>query len=381
MRKIRKEHKDFKKNLAKSVVALNYFTHDCSRSDPCSFFFVLWFSVKLLFCVFVGVRLILDAGHRPWKTSVHRVRYSASNPANTHTWYWALIGGITDRIRTLSSTENQLDTGCFRRSQTDGRTDPRQVSCVAALFVSRLSDCSTWTLERHVWWYQNVFVHGSEHGWRPVTLALIRWHQSIISLVLFISYVALLLSLVATSCYHRSGCWGRLCSVLFCLSYLRLKCLQIVSYFFKKPCWYFVSWPLVLRLAVCLVAMFVGRASPSGAAISPLAATAKGGKFSVEELYGFNKKAKASKGNSGNAEKGHGNKETKSNEITEREEAILAAQILEAARRLMERRRLEIYLKECDVIMEHNNMPYRWDRWLHRDSWTEHKPLQTFQLD
>lgn len=105
--------------------------------------------------------------------------------------------------------------------------------------------------------------------------------------------------------------------------------------------------------------MFVGRASPSGAAISPLGATAKGGKFSVEELYGFNKKAKASKGNSGNAEKGHGKKETKSNEIKEREESILAAQILEAARRLMERRRLEIYLKECDVIMEHNNMPYR----------------------
>lgn len=112
-------------------------------------------------------------------------------------------------------------------------------------------------------------------------------------------------------------------------------------------------------MAVSPSAMFVGRASPSGAAISPLAATAKGGKFSVEELYGFNKKVKMSKGNSAKAERDHGQKETKSKEIKEREESILAAQILEAARRLMERRRLEIYLKECDVMMEHKNMPYR----------------------
>ncbi|KAI3375652.1 hypothetical protein L3Q82_003717 [Scortum barcoo] len=44
--------------------------------------------------------------------------------------------------------------------------------------------------------------------------------------------------------------------------------------------------------------------------------------------------------------------------MKEKEESMLASQILEAARRLMERRRLEIYLKECDVTMETSNMPY-----------------------
>lgn len=377
MRKVRKEHKDFKKNLAKSVVALNYFTHDCSRSDPCLFFFVLWFSVKLLFCVFVGVRLILDAGHRPWKTSVHRVRCSASNPANTHTWYWALIGGITDRIRTLSSTENQLDTGCFRRSQTDGPTAGELCCCPVCLPTVRLFHMNSWASRLVV----SKCLCSRVRAW--LTSCYTCFDQ-MTSKHHFFSPFSFLRGFAAFPPRHflLPPIW-LLGTIVFrpALSQLRLKCLQIVSYFFKKPCWYFVSWPLVLRLAVCLVAMFVGRASPSGAAISPLAATAKGGKFSVEELYGFNKKAKASKGNSGNAEKGHGNKETKSNVITEREEAILAAQILEAARRLMERRRLEIYLKECDVIMEHNNMPYRWDRWLRRDSWTEHKPLQAFQMD
>lgn len=146
--------------------------------------------------------------------------------------------------------------------------------------------------------------------------------------------------------------------------YISLRqCLQIVFFFFfyfLKSRWYFVSWLRCLSSAVCLLAMFVGRASPSGASISPLVATAKGGKFSVEELYGFNKKPKVTKGDSRKAENGHGKKEMKSKEIKERKESILAAQILEAARKLMERRRLEIYLRECDVMMEHNNMPYRW---------------------
>ncbi|XP_076581151.1 voltage-gated potassium channel subunit beta-2-like isoform X1 [Chaetodon auriga] len=101
--------------------------------------------------------------------------------------------------------------------------------------------------------------------------------------------------------------------------------------------------------------MFAGRASAAGAAVGPSAAAGgKGGKFSVEELYGFNKKPKVNRGNSGKSEKGEGKKETK-----EKEESALASQILEAARRLMERRRLEIYLKECDVIMEQSSMPYR----------------------
>ncbi|GLD72567.1 voltage-gated potassium channel subunit beta-2-like isoform X1, partial [Lates japonicus] len=100
--------------------------------------------------------------------------------------------------------------------------------------------------------------------------------------------------------------------------------------------------------------MFAGRASAAGAAVGPSAAGGKGGKFSVEELYGFNKKPKVNRGNSGKPDKGEGRRETK-----EKEESALASQILEAARRLMEKRRLEIYLKECDVTMEQSLMPYR----------------------
>ncbi|XP_041840530.1 voltage-gated potassium channel subunit beta-2-like isoform X2 [Melanotaenia boesemani] len=101
--------------------------------------------------------------------------------------------------------------------------------------------------------------------------------------------------------------------------------------------------------------MFAGRASASGAA-GPSAGVGggKGGKFSMEELYGFTKKPKVTRGNSGKQEKSDGKKEGK-----EKEDSMLASQILEAARRLMERRRLEIYLKECDVTMEEGTMPYR----------------------
>lgn len=99
--------------------------------------------------------------------------------------------------------------------------------------------------------------------------------------------------------------------------------------------------------------MFAGRAS--AAAAGPSAAVAgKAGKFSVEELYGFSKKPKVNRGTSGKPEKTEGKKDVK-----EKEETALASQILEAARRLMERRRLEIYLKECDITMEQKDMPYR----------------------
>ncbi|KAM3857440.1 voltage-gated potassium channel subunit beta-2-like [Diretmus argenteus] len=91
--------------------------------------------------------------------------------------------------------------------------------------------------------------------------------------------------------------------------------------------------------------MFAARASAAGG---------KGGKFSVEELYGFNKKPKVNRGKSGKQEKGDGKKVAK-----EKEESLLASQIMEAARRLMERRRLEVYLKECDVTVQHTQMPYR----------------------
>ncbi|MED6255301.1 hypothetical protein ATANTOWER_007493 [Ataeniobius toweri] len=102
--------------------------------------------------------------------------------------------------------------------------------------------------------------------------------------------------------------------------------------------------------------MFAGRATAAGAAgPSAVVAGGKAGKFSVEELYGFTKKPKVNRGTSGKQEKSSGRKEVK-----EKEESDLASQILEAARRLMERRRLEIYLKECDVTMEQSTMAYRY---------------------
>ncbi|KAF6720434.1 Voltage-gated potassium channel subunit beta-3 [Oryzias melastigma] len=100
--------------------------------------------------------------------------------------------------------------------------------------------------------------------------------------------------------------------------------------------------------------MFAGRASAVGVAGPSAGLGGKSGKFSVEELYGFTKKPKVNRGNSGKADKRDGKKEAK-----EKEESMLASQILDAARRLMERRRLEIYLKECDVSMEQSSMTYR----------------------
>lgn len=100
--------------------------------------------------------------------------------------------------------------------------------------------------------------------------------------------------------------------------------------------------------------MFAGRASAAGAAGPSAAVAGKAGKLSVEELYGFSKKPKVNRGNSGKPEKTEVKKDVK-----EKEESVLASQILEAARRLMERRRLEIYLKECDITMEQRDMQYR----------------------
>ncbi|XP_061664594.1 voltage-gated potassium channel subunit beta-2-like isoform X5 [Syngnathoides biaculeatus] len=88
--------------------------------------------------------------------------------------------------------------------------------------------------------------------------------------------------------------------------------------------------------------MFAGRAP---------AMAGKGGKFSVEELYGFSKKHKVGRGHGGKAD---GRKDGK-----EKEESALASHILEAAKRVMERRRLEMYLRECDVTMQDSGMAYR----------------------
>ncbi|XP_061768896.1 voltage-gated potassium channel subunit beta-2-like isoform X4 [Nerophis ophidion] len=97
--------------------------------------------------------------------------------------------------------------------------------------------------------------------------------------------------------------------------------------------------------------MFAGRASVVGVAAG---SGGKGGKFSVEELYGFNKKPKANRVHCGKAERADSKKESK-----EKEESVLASHILEAAKRVMERRRLEVYLKECDVTIEESGMAYR----------------------
>ncbi|KAK2911348.1 hypothetical protein Q8A67_003481 [Cirrhinus molitorella] len=89
---------------------------------------------------------------------------------------------------------------------------------------------------------------------------------------------------------------------------------------------------------------------------------AKGGKFSVEDLYGISKKPKASSGPASSAGtkgavqgRGKGQKG---------ETDALASQILEAAQRLVERRRLELYLRECglsinDCQSERQAMLYR----------------------
>ncbi|XP_067293770.1 voltage-gated potassium channel subunit beta-2 isoform X3 [Pseudorasbora parva] len=89
---------------------------------------------------------------------------------------------------------------------------------------------------------------------------------------------------------------------------------------------------------------------------------AKGGKFSVEDLYGISKKPKASSGAASSTgakvnvqSRGKGQKG---------ETNALASQILEAAHRLVERRRLELYLRECglsinDCQSESQAMLYR----------------------
>ncbi|XP_061618982.1 voltage-gated potassium channel subunit beta-2-like isoform X2 [Phyllopteryx taeniolatus] len=84
------------------------------------------------------------------------------------------------------------------------------------------------------------------------------------------------------------------------------------------------------------------------------ATAGKGTKFSMEELYGFTKKPKVTRGHCAKADKAGGRKDVK-----EKEESVLASHILEAAKRVMERRRLEIYMRECDVTMEDSGMAYR----------------------
>ncbi|XP_044225912.1 voltage-gated potassium channel subunit beta-2-like isoform X2 [Thunnus albacares] len=88
----------------------------------------------------------------------------------------------------------------------------------------------------------------------------------------------------------------------------------------------------------------------------------KGGKYSVEDLYGISKKPKASS-SSGSIVAKSGARTSKTPDQRTESEA-LASQILEAAHRLVERRRLELYLRECglslaDCDAERSAMTYR----------------------
>uniref|UniRef100_A0A8D3EFY9 Voltage-gated potassium channel subunit beta-1 n=1 Tax=Scophthalmus maximus TaxID=52904 RepID=A0A8D3EFY9_SCOMX len=88
----------------------------------------------------------------------------------------------------------------------------------------------------------------------------------------------------------------------------------------------------------------------------------KGGKYSVEDLYGISKKPKASS-SSGSIVAKSGARSSKTSEPRTESEA-LASQILEAAHRLVERRRLELYLRECGLSLaeceaERSAMTYR----------------------
>lgn len=76
----------------------------------------------------------------------------------------------------------------------------------------------------------------------------------------------------------------------------------------------------------------------------------KGGKYSVEDLYGINKKPKASSSSGSIVAKSGARRSSKSPDQKTESEA-LASQILEAAHRLVERRRLELYLRECGLSL------------------------------
>ncbi|XP_061659482.1 voltage-gated potassium channel subunit beta-2 isoform X2 [Syngnathoides biaculeatus] len=77
----------------------------------------------------------------------------------------------------------------------------------------------------------------------------------------------------------------------------------------------------------------------------------KGGKYSVEDLYGISKKPKASSSSGSIVAKAGTARSSKTSPDQKTESEALASQILEAARRLVERRRLELYLRECGLSL------------------------------
>ncbi|XP_037397002.1 voltage-gated potassium channel subunit beta-1-like isoform X2 [Pygocentrus nattereri] len=116
--------------------------------------------------------------------------------------------------------------------------------------------------------------------------------------------------------------------------------------------------------------MFVGRA---GTAMTPgLGAGPKGAKLTVNDLYGFNSRKPKPLG----VAEVFGRYTSRPRDAQGQGQAPsqaqgqqgcrddLSSQILEAARRLMEKRRLELYLRECDLSVKDStahltNMPYR----------------------
>ncbi|XP_057676676.1 voltage-gated potassium channel subunit beta-2 isoform X2 [Corythoichthys intestinalis] len=90
----------------------------------------------------------------------------------------------------------------------------------------------------------------------------------------------------------------------------------------------------------------------------------KGGKYSVEDLYGISKKPKASSSSGSLVAKAGGTRSSRTSPDQKSESEALASQILVAAHRLVERRRLELYLRECglslaDCEAERSAMSYR----------------------
>ena len=91
----------------------------------------------------------------------------------------------------------------------------------------------------------------------------------------------------------------------------------------------------------------------------------KGGKFSVEDFYGMGKKPKAvSSSSSGPVGVKAAVRSHARSQGPRTESETLASQILEAAHKLLERRRLELYLRECCLSLnesegERTAMTYR----------------------
>ncbi|XP_034149240.1 voltage-gated potassium channel subunit beta-2 isoform X1 [Esox lucius] len=82
--------------------------------------------------------------------------------------------------------------------------------------------------------------------------------------------------------------------------------------------------------------MFAGTRAASGG---------KGGKFSVEDIYGISKKPKSTSTAGGTTSK------SGSRKVHQRSESELASQFLEVAQKLVEKRRLELYLRECAISL------------------------------